>query len=499
VPRVPLHSGSRLPLVALPEDSILLAAPPPLDPIADVAAAVVEALQYPLAGEPLDALVPRGGRATVVVQPPSLPLPSVQDDPRRDALAAVLDELARMGVARDRITLLIAGGLGRRAGRRELEWLLRPDRALTFRGAVVIHDCDAEELRPLSVDQQRVRVHPALVETDVVVTVGAGETVLYGGPSTLLHACGAGTIRAATADSLLEPAGAVGWRLATAVETELRRTSPVVGLSLVLDRPRSGGLYRGYPWEADALRSVARSPFRRLLNIAPATLRRRILAEVPRELTVLAALAGPPSVAHAEALVRGIAVRSVTVERPFDTIVVPVPWEGSQLPREPLNPITAAATGLGHALRLWRNEPPFAPGGTVVLLHPFSRVMGHGSQAPYRALFAALREGGGRRLSAFEAGAARDRRALAAYQSGAAPHPRLPFADWESCREVLDRAGRVIVAGCRDAGAARALGLVPSHNASTALAMARGVAGEGARTGVLLGPPYPAILVGGGE
>ena len=42
---------------------------------------------------------------------------------------------------------------------------------------------------------------------------------------------------------------------------------------------------------------------------------------------------------------------------------------------------------------------------------------------------------------------------------------------------MLGLAGRVIVAGCRDAGAARTLGLVPSHNASTALEMAHGLAG----------------------
>jgi hypothetical protein len=62
---------------------------------------------------------------------------------------------------------------------------------------------------------------------------------------------------------------------------------------------------------------------------------------------------------------------------------------------------------------------------------------------------------------------------------------------------MLERAGRVIVAGCRDAGAARALGLVPSHNMATALAMAEGLAGPGGRTGVILGPPYPALVVSG--
>lgn len=473
----------------LPDDAQLLAVPPPLDPIADVPAAVSEAFRYPLAGEPLSDVVPRAGRATVVVQPPTLPLPAVDDDPRRDALATVLEELERAGLARDRMTILVAGGLDQRAGRRELERLLRPDRARAFRGEVVVHDCEADDLRTLALDDRVARVHPALVDTDLVVTVGAAETVLHGGPAALVDACAAGVIRSARATSLLEPTGAPAWQLATSLEAQLRRSAPVLGLSLVLDRPRTVGLYHGYPWDGETRRTVARSPLRRLVNALPDALRRRLLEGVSRQLNVLTALAGPSSVAHAEALVRATAVRQVIAGRPFDTVVVPLPWG--------LNPITAAATGLGHALRLWRNRPALTEGGTVVLLHPFTRVMGHGSQAPYRTLFAALRDGAARGLGGFEAAAARDRRAVAAYRSGSAPHPRRPFADWDACAAMLERAGSVIVAGCRDAGAARALGLVPSHNVPTALAMARGLAGDDARTGVLVGPPYPTVVVGG--
>jgi hypothetical protein len=497
--RVPLHSGSRVPLVTLPDDAVLLGAPPPLDALADIRAAVAEAFRYPLAGRPLEALATRGGGATIVVQPPAVPLPTARNDGRRDVLAAVLGELSRAGVVRERTTLLVAGGLARRLGRRELETLLRPDQAREFRGSIVVHDCEADDLRPVVAGGHRTRVHPALVDTDLIVTVGASESVLHGGTTALVDATVPGTMRAARTASLLEVKGATVLQIGAALEEELGRTVPIIGLSLVLDRPRTAGLYRGYPWRPESMEAVGRSPFRRLLNASPAVLRRRALAGAPREVDVIAALAGPPSVAHAEALVRGTAVRSVVVSQPFDTLVVPLPWEGLHLPREPLNPITAAALGMGHALRLWRNRPPLAEGGTVVLLHPFSRVMGHGPQAPYVALFAALRDGAAavRGLGRLEAQAARDRRAVASYRSGGTPHPRLPFADWESCGATLERAGRVIVAGCRDAGAARALGLVPSHNTSTALAMAEGLAGPEARTGVILGPPYPAMIVGG--
>ena len=93
----------------------------------------------------------------------------------------------------------------------------------------------------------------------------------------------AGTIRSSRAVSLLEPGSATGWRLAGALESELERSAPVIGLSLVLDRPRATGLHRGYPWSAEGRRALARSPFRRLLNLSPAAVRRRVLAgHLPR-------------------------------------------------------------------------------------------------------------------------------------------------------------------------------------------------------------------------
>jgi len=52
--------------------------------------------------------------------------------------------------------------------------------------------------------------------------------------------------------------------------------------------------------------------------------------------------------------------------------------------------------------------------------------------------------------------AASDDRALAGYRAGRTCHPLLPFADWAGCAPALGRLGSVIVAGCRDAVAARA-------------------------------------------
>jgi hypothetical protein len=496
--RVALVSGSRVPVVAVPEDALLLVPPPPVDPITDVAAAVAEALRYPLSGTRLADAVTRGGRATVVVAPPVLPLPGAPEDPRRDALAAVLDALVQAGVPAERHTLLVAGGLEKRAGRSELEGLLRPGRARDFRGTIAVHDCEADDLVRLGeAEGVALRCHPALLATDLVVALGASETVLHGPPATLLGACSAGAVRAATADSLLEPRSSRGWRIAAAVEAALATRVPVIGVSLVLDLPRIGGRFAGYPWDPSGRDGAGRSPLRRLLNVAPAPVRSAALQGLSRQLQAVSVLAGRPGSAHAEALVRGTALKGIPLAAPLDTIIVPVPWKTAHHPRTAVDPVGVAAIGLGLALGQWRSRHPLAEGGTVVLLHPLSRVAHAPLPGAARDVLDALRPGpDAARLREAEAVASRDARALADYRAGRGSHPRLAFADWASCTGTLARAGRVIVAGCRDAATARSLGFVPSHNIPTALEMAAGVAPPDARTGVLLAPPYAPLLLG---
>jgi hypothetical protein len=483
--------------VTAPDDAVLLRAREPAERGVDVAAAVRDALRFPLSGSPLEALATRGGTVTLVVDPPELPLPGAANDPRRFALAAVIDELARLGIPSERQTILVAGGLNRRAGHRELEALLPPMPARRFHGRAEAHDVEADDLVHVGdAGRTPLRVNRRLLETDLVVTLTAAETVLHGGPAALLGACGTEALRAATAYSLLETAAARGWQLGLALERALASRVPVIGASLVLEPPRLLGRFRGYPWDDGTLAHLARSPLRRF-SLLPAALRRKVLQDLARELTAVAAFGGPPSVAHAEALLRGIARRSARVEEPLDAIVVGMPWKHHHSPRERLNPITVATVALGLALRLWRDAFPVAEGGTAVILHRLSRHFAHGSQDPYRTLFHALRDGRtAADLAETERAAAEDRRALDAYRAGRACHPLLPYVDWDGCRPALDRLGAVVVAGCRDHAAARTLGFVPTHGVSAALEMAHGRAGGHARIGLLVGPPYVPLEVG---
>jgi lactate racemase len=500
--RVPLLAGSRLQVVEVPEDAIVLRARPPSEAVADAGAATREALRFPLDGPTLEELVPRGGRVTIVVEPPALPVPSAQRDPRRAALAATVEELERIGVPLERQTLLLAGGLTRRAGQQELEALVPPELARRFSGKVEVHDVEGPDLVELgSIGNVPARVNAKLVQTDAVVVLSAAESLLHGGAATLLGAGGPELLRATGAYSLLETGASQGWRLAVGLERLLAERVPLYGVVLSLNPPAVTGAFHGYPHDDRALDRIATSPVRLAFRLAPGAIRSRLLASIPRELTTTGALGGRPSAAHVESILRSLDARAATLDAPLDVAVVGVPATTPYLPRERPNPVLAAYQALGLALRLWRERFPLADGATVILVSPFDRHFPHPTQAPYRTFFNALRALGTRAAhepaswADAERAAAADTRALAAYRQGRACHPLLPFSDWSACLPVLERAGTVLVAGSRDAVAARQFGFVPTRNLPAALAMARARSEGEPRVGYFVAPPYFPIRV----
>ncbi|MFZ1881698.1 MAG: lactate racemase domain-containing protein [Gaiellaceae bacterium] len=495
MPRIPLLSDSRIVVADAGEADVILRPPPAREALQDVTAAVTSALAFPLAGEPLENLVRSGGTATVVIEQPSLPIPAAALGPVHVAIAAVVDELARLGVAK--VTILVAGGLLRRTSPREIGLLVPPEFRRRFKGRVIVHDAEADDLVELGqTGNVNLRVNPALIETDLVVTVTAAETVLHGGPAALLAATGRESLRAAGALSLLETSASQGWRLALETERRVAARVAVTGVSLVLNTPRIAGPFMGYPQDQEAIERILDSRLRRLFQVAPGRLRQRILERLPRELTAAAAYGGTPSVAHAEALLRGTVFRGAELDEPVDALVIGIPPTTPFMPRERPNPISAAYLGLGLALRLWRNASPINAGGTAILVHPFPRRFARPTQNPYRALFydqRSARDIGAMRDA--ERDAVEDTRAIADYRAGHACHPLQPFVEWSACDATSHRLGAVLIAGCRDATAARQLGFVPTHSLTAALEIARGSGAQ--RVGYLLSPPYFPVVVSG--
>jgi hypothetical protein len=497
VPRVPLLSGTRLVVATAPDEALVLRPPPP-GRATDAQAGTREALRFPLDGEPLESLARGARRATILVEAGALPIPSAPGDPRQRAIAAVSDALEAVGVPSASQTLLVACGLARRANQRDTAALVTPEFGRRFHGRVAVHDAAAPGLVPVDeTEEPALSVAPELVDTDLVVVLSAAETVLYGGPATLLAAANAEAQRHASADSLLETGGSNGWRIATRLERALGRRVPLLGVSLVLNHPQTSGLLRGYPYDGAAAERIASSRLRLALAVTPESLRRRILRSLPVERTTAAVLAGPPSVAHAEALLRGIELRRATLDEPLDALVLGIPGTTPFLPRESPNPLLAAHLGLAHALGLWRDAFPVAEDGIVILVARFGRTFARPTQQPYHVFFRQTPIARSPELlAAAEQAAGYDARAVEDYRAGRTVHPLLPFRDWDACRPALDRLGSVYVAGARDATAVRQLGFVPVGSIGAALQMAQGHRGPDPRIGFLLAPPYFPLKVG---
>jgi len=497
VQRVPLLSGSRLVVAGGPDDALVLRPPPP-GRGTDAEAATLEALRFPLAGKSLESLARGATRATIVVQSPALPLQGPFGDPRPPVITAVSDSLGTLGISTSKQTLLVACGVARRASQRDVTALVTPEFARRFHGSVVVHDAADPGLVAIDeTEEPAIRVAPALVETDLVVVLSAAESVLHGGPATLLAAANAEAQRRATADSLLETSGSEGWQLATRLERALTQRVAVFGVSLLLNHPRTTGALRGYPYESEAVERIASRSFRVAVSATPDPLRRRVLRSLRAERTTAAVLAGPPSVAHAEALLRGIELKHATLPTPVDALVLAVPGSAPLLPREAANPLTVTHAALAHSLGLWRDAFPVTDGGVVIIVDHFRRAFTRPTQLPYLAFFRQTPIARSPELLAeTEAAVAADERALHEYRAGRTVHPLLPFREWDACGSALSRLGSVYVAGARDATAVRQLGFIPIGSVGGALEMAHGHYGPDARIGFLLTPPYFPLKVG---
>ena len=227
-----------------------------------------------------------------------------------------------------------------------------------------------------------------------------------------------------------------------------------------------------------------------------------VLRHLPSELSSIAVFAGPPSVAHAEALLRGVESKAARLDEPLDAICIGIPQTTPNLPREAPNPMAAAYLGLGLALRLWRDAFPVAEGRYGDPRSAASAAL----PAPHAAAVPRVLPGAARRAARAIRATSPTSEELAASDERGARHlprgPRLPSAP--AVRPLgglparIERLGSVLVAGCRDAAAARQLGFVPTHGVGAALTMTHGWADRPPRIGFLLSPPYFPLRVGPG-
>jgi len=142
--------------------------------LADEYGAVTTALNSPLSGPPLEALVAGSGNIVVVFPDITRPMPN------RTVLPPVLAELERLGAGPERVELVCATGTHRRATHDEMSALIGDDLLARYR----VHDHSATEDEHVAVghvDGTEIRIDRHYVDADLRIVTGFVEPHFFAG------------------------------------------------------------------------------------------------------------------------------------------------------------------------------------------------------------------------------------------------------------------------------------------------------------------------------
>ncbi|HVL32836.1 MAG TPA: lactate racemase domain-containing protein [Actinomycetota bacterium] len=171
--------------VALPDDTRILAAPPPLPPLQDAEAAVREALRAPVAHEPLHKLVGPSSKVTIAFDDLTIPIiPMQAPDFRLLIIGVLLETLHAAGVKPENVKLLVANALHRKWTRTELATALGPLLSLLPPQRLMNHDaCDPEQLVFLGETERgfEVELNKAVMDSDQFIYVNCTPSPMNGG------------------------------------------------------------------------------------------------------------------------------------------------------------------------------------------------------------------------------------------------------------------------------------------------------------------------------
>lgn len=455
--RVRIPYGAETLEARLPEQTRIVRPPAPFAPLADVPAAVRAALAEPIAHEPLARLVGPRSKVTIAVDDPAIP--PVDTDPatlKGIIVATAIEELARLGVARENITVLVAIALHRKWTERELARVLGEELVLTLGDRHLRnHDAeDPEQLVHLGETERgmEVELNRAVLESDQLIYVNVTWTPFNG-----------------------------GWK------------SVGVGLSTFRSIRYH---HRPFPRaRGTSVMDVRRSSFPKILGEIGAVIERELARRGRRVLqveTVLNSawpqqpcqiLAGHPPDVHERTIATLLEQFTVEVEGQSDVLVAGLPSCHDPYARYSVqNPIQVAHGANGFVLGMHQDAPVVRPGGILVVAHPCDGAIDADRHPSYVEMYQRLLP---RTLDPVELwdryaeDFARRPEYRHKYRHAYAFHGTHPFFLWTQTGTLRRYLSDVFVAGARDPEAARRVGLTPFDSIESALAEAERRLGQG--------------------
>jgi nickel-dependent lactate racemase len=452
--RIPYGDGSLM--AELPERTrVIRQTRAPLAPLTDPAQDVRNALNSPVAHEPLSKLVSPKSKVTIAFDDPIGFCPTQKEPDFRDvAIKVILGELDKVGVDPYNIRLICAVGLHRKWTTRELGTIIGEDLAYRLGPSRLCnHDAeDRENLVFLGETQrgQEVEVNRALIDSDQVIYVSNPWSPFNG-----------------------------GWK------------SAVVGL----------GSFRGIrhhhrPFPKASGKSTmdpVRSAFPRLLNEMGQVIEKELAKRGRRFLIIEGAMnnaypqevvqvvAGHPPEAHERILETLQHQHVVDVKGQSDVVVY-----GMGNNRDPyskmsiINPILVRNLGMSYSFGLFQNIPLVKEGGIIILAHPCPRQFDAVRYPSYVEMFEKLIPHTQDPFELWELYAeeyAHRPEFVHKYRYGFGFHGVHPLILWGQGAYGLRHVNKVFIAGATDPEAAKLLCFEPFATVEEAVAEAERIIG----------------------
>jgi hypothetical protein len=501
-----LFSGEDILLEEVPAGTRVIFPNPPIEPLANVRAAIRQAINRPEQSEPLHAKLRPGMKVLIAIDDISLPLPPMRTpDVRQLILEIVLQLCADSGV--DDVHLLVANALHRRMTPDEMKRMVGqkifdayyPDRYSN-------HDAEEPggivELGQTDVGE-RVRISRRATEADLVIYLNVNFVPMDGGHKSV----GTGltdylglkahhtphAIRGS--HSYMEPRHSALHGSVNRIGAMIDEHVDVFHIETALNNRMFDGptSFLGKREEDfNELDRTALAAMRWTLQRAPRELKRKIFHSVPAAYGVIAVAAGKTEPTHEKILEACRRQSFVKVKGQADILIAGIPFISPYNVNSILNPLLVQVMANGYFFNMNRGIPLVKKGGTLIVTHPCSDEFDPVQHPSYIEFFHRLLPETRDAMQLhrkYEEEFARNPSYVHLYRKGNAYHGAHPFYMWYWGENGRHHLGQIIAVGTDNTHVPALLGWERADTLAEAIDMARGRQGRTANISLMHHPP----------
>ena len=504
-PRI-VFSGTEILSEDLPIGTRVVYAKPPIEGLNNPGAAIRYAINHPIDADPLYAQLAPGMRVTIALDDISLPLPPMRTpDIRQTILEILLELLDANGV--DDIHLVIANCLHRYMTEAEMKRMVGkkifdafyPDRYYN-------HDAeDPDNLVHLGKTShgEPININRRCVESDLVIYVNITLVPMDGGhKSVAVGLCDYESVRVhhepntlLGCDSMMDPPRS---ELSRKIERQgaiVDQHMKVFHIETALNNRMFGNATAFLGKNEDEFSELDRIKFegmRFALSKLPTAAKRKVFSAIPAEYELIACYAGRTQPVHDRIIAKLNDQYMVSIKGQSDIVIFPIPFVSPYNINSILNPILVQVMGLGYFHQFYRGKPVLKKGGALILCHPCHDEFDHKFHPSYIEFFNRLlpeTRDSHKLQHKYEEEFAKNPSYIEMYRRGNAYHGAHPFFMWYWGEPGRQYAGKVIVAGAKNAHVPARMGWDRADSLTEAISVARSFVGPSPSITLMKWPP----------